>query len=184
MLQIPLAGTRFLLAVTLFAPLVAGCQPADSAEAPAEVPAAEASGPAVQPSPGVADATRQVLSAFQNSDADAIRAAFSDSALVAIGTDPAEYLRGATETADLFVVQAEAMTGMTVAPGDIDAYERGDVGWSASQPTFRFPDGTNLPVRLTVVFERDGGDWRVVQWHASLAVANAETPGFDEASGP
>ncbi len=173
---------RFLLAALIAAPLFTGCQTPAPAPA-ATAPAAEASGPAVQPSPGVAEATRQVLSAFQNNDAAAIRAAFSDSGLVAIGSDPAEYLRGATETADLFVAQAAAMTGMTVAPGDIDAYERGDVGWSASQPTFRFPDGTTLPVRLTVVFERDGSAWRVVQWHSSLAVANAETPGFNAASG-
>ena len=134
----------------------------------------------MQPSPGVADATRQSLAAFSNNDADGIRAAFAESdALVVIGTDPAEVFRSHAQATSVFIEQAEAMGGMSFEPGDIDAYEQGDVGWSASQPTFRFADGAELPLRLTVVFAREGGAWRAVQWHASLGVANEEATGFE-----
>ncbi|MDX1418726.1 MAG: nuclear transport factor 2 family protein [Rubricoccaceae bacterium] len=135
----------------------------------------------MQPSPSVADATRQSLAALQNNDADGIRAAFADSnALVAIGTDPAEYFRGHAETTGVFADQAEALVGMTIEPGDIEAYEQGGVGWSSSRPTFRLPDGAEVPVRLTAVFTREGDGWRAIQWHASVGVDNAETTGFED----
>jgi ketosteroid isomerase-like protein len=135
----------------------------------------------MQSSSAVADATRQSLAAFQNNDADGIRAAFAESdALVVIGTDPAEYFRDHGRMATVFVEQAEALAGMTIEPGAIAAYEQGGVGWSASQPTFRFADGTELPVRLTTVFTREGADWRIVQWHASVGVGNEETTGFED----
>ena len=134
----------------------------------------------MQPSPSVAAATHRSLAALQNNDADGIRAAFAESdALIAIGTDPAEYFRGHARTTAVFTDQAEILDGMTVEPGDIEAYEQGDVGWSASQPTFRLADGTEVPLRLTAVFTREGGDWRAVQWHASVGVANEETTGFE-----
>ena len=73
----------------------------------------------MQPSPSVADATRQALAALQNNDADGVRDAFAESdALVAIGTDPAEYFRGHAQTTDVFTAQANAVGGMTVDPGD------------------------------------------------------------------
>ena len=135
----------------------------------------------VQPSPSVADATRRALAAFSNNDAAGIRAAFAESdALVAIGTDPAEYFRDHGRMTAVFAEQAAALEGMAFEPGDVDAYALGDVGWSASRPTIRLPDGSDLPMRLTAVFAREGDDWRAVQWHASLGVANEETAGFED----
>ena len=171
---------RFVLLSLLVLPLAA-CQTSETEPAEPTVTADTMPNNTVQPSSSVADATRQSLAAFQNNDADGIRATFAESdALVAIGTDPAEYFRGHDQTADVFTAQADAMSGMTVQPGDIEAYEQGDVGWSSSQPTFRFADGTELPIRLTLVFTREGGGWQVVQWHASLGVGNEEVTPFED----
>jgi hypothetical protein len=33
-------------------------------------------------------------------------------------------------------------------------------------------------MRVTGVCRKQGGQWKIVQWHASLAVPDAETPAF------
>lgn len=37
--------------------------------------------------------------------------------------------------------------------------------------------GTQLPLRITGVLERENGTWRFAQWHASIGVTNEESFG-------
>lgn len=171
----------FLFSLLLLA--LAACQTPATDAADAATPEATASSAStgMQPSSSVADATRQAWATFLSSDADGIRATFADTdALVLIGSDPTEYLSGYAQATDLTIQQSAALTGATIEPGQIDAYEQGDIGWSASRPTFRFADGTELPGRLTAVFTRDDGNWRIVQWHFSVGVGNEDTAGFED----
>ena len=46
-------------------------------------------------------------------------------------------------------------------PGDPQAYSEGDVGWVADRPKFRLPDGTELPVRMSIVFAKEDGQWKM-----------------------
>ncbi len=59
------------------------------------------------------------------------------------------------------------------------AFEEGTVGWVADQGTFRMPDGTEVPFRMTVVVHREDGDWKVVQEHASIGVRNEDALGVE-----
>ena len=61
--------------------------------------------------------------------------------------------------------------------GDIVAYEEGTVGWVADCGAFVLPDGSVAPFRITAVFHRENGSWRLVQEHASVAVSNVEVIG-------
>jgi hypothetical protein len=106
------------------------------------------------------------------------RIAHQDGAL-AIGTDPKEWWEGYETITQIFKAQSEAMQGMAVAKSETQAYSEGSVGWAASQLMFRLPDGTEFPVRLTIVYHQENGDWKVVQWHGSLGVANEESFGED-----
>ena len=42
---------------------------------------------------------------------------------------------------------------------------------------FVLPDGSVAPFRITAVFHRENGNWRLVQEHASVAVSNVEVIG-------
>ena len=36
-----------------------------------------------------------------------------------------------------------------------------------------------IPLRITAVFARENGEWKIAQWHASIGVSNAEAFGED-----
>jgi hypothetical protein len=97
--------------------------------------------------------------------------------VLAIGTDPQEWWSGHDTITEIFKAQSEAMQGMAVVGIEPEAYSEGSVGWAAASPIFQLPDGTELPFRLTVVYHQEDGEWKVVQWHASLGVANEEAIG-------
>jgi hypothetical protein len=58
---------------------------------------------------------------------------------------------------------------------DIDAWQEGDVGWVAVQGAIRVPGQLDTPLRFTAVYHKDGGEWKVVQAHASIGVRNEDT---------
>jgi ketosteroid isomerase-like protein len=94
-----------------------------------------------------------------------------------IGTDPREWWSG-PRAHEVFMEQLDALGGrMPLKPGDPEAYVEGSVGWVADQPVLLLPDGGELPFRQTFVLHREDGEWKFVQSHASVAVANEETVG-------
>jgi ketosteroid isomerase-like protein len=127
----------------------------------------------------------QELVALMNGMYDAMRAgdvaAFEEAALgdvLVIGSDPDEWWSGRDTAVAAFRAQTEAMGGgFPVQPGNPVAYEHGDVGWIADRPSMPGPDGSSLPVRISVVTVRQGGDWKIAQMHFSIGVANEEVVG-------
>lgn len=98
--------------------------------------------------------------------------------ILAIGTDPKEWWADYPTLRQVFQAQmAEMGGGVPVVAGDPQAYREGSVGWAADRPTFKLPDGTELPFRLTAVLHQEDGRWKVVQSHASIGVPNAEAVG-------
>lgn len=101
--------------------------------------------------------------------------------LLFIGTDPDEWYDDASSVKAMLTAQAAA--GVTVRGGNIVAYEEGTVGWVADRGEFILSDGTAAPFRMTAVFHRENGNWRLVQEHASVAVSNEEVIGTSLESG-
>ncbi len=87
----------------------------------------------------------------------------SDDVLV-IGTDENEWIEG-----DAVQAIWEAQADIEIDVDDLRCYEEGSVSWMAGRITFKLPDGTNLPARITGVAHRENGEWKIVQSHASVA---------------
>jgi hypothetical protein len=124
--------------------------------------------------------TQRGLDAFANEGLGFFtrRISKQDGAL-AIGTDPSEWWTGYEGITQIFKVQSEAMQGMSVVGANPQAYTEGSVGWAATQASLRMPDGSEFPIRLTIVYHQEDGDWKVVQWHGSVGVGNEENFGED-----
>ena len=63
--------------------------------------------------------------------------------------------------------------GLEAGPAPL-AYELGDVGWYADQPTWVFADGSRAQMRMTAVLAREAAGWRIVHAHLSVAVPDDE----------
>jgi hypothetical protein len=98
---------------------------------------------------------------------------------LAIGTDPNEWWQGYDAITQIFQAQSEALQNMAVVDPQTQAYSEGSVGWTATRTMFRLPAGTEFPIRLTIVYHQEDGEWKVVQWHGSVGVANEENFGED-----
>jgi hypothetical protein len=97
---------------------------------------------------------------------------------VFIGTDPDEWFEDVQGVRAMLEAQAGAK--ITVEHGVPRAYEEGTVGWVADRGHFVLPEGAGrVPFRLTAVFHREGGAWKLVQEHASVAQANEEALGVE-----
>ena len=117
-----------------------------------------------------------IYRAVSNGDADTLTNVLSArDGLLFIGTDPDEWFDEPDTVRAMLTAQAAA--GVTVRPGPVVAYEEGTVGWVADRGAFVLPDGTEAPFRITAVFHRENGAWKLVQEHASVAVSNEEVIG-------
>jgi hypothetical protein len=94
-----------------------------------------------------------------------------------IGTDPAEWWTGHATITRLLGTAIREMGGMKMIAGNPQAFRAGSVGWVADNYRLRLPDGAEIPLRLTIVFEQEHGAWKIVQYHHSIGVADEETIG-------
>ncbi|MGH3921366.1 MAG: nuclear transport factor 2 family protein [Pseudonocardiaceae bacterium] len=126
----------------------------------------------------VEDLTRRIYDGMRRGDTDAVVGLISgQDGLVWIGTDPHEWWTGYDTVVEVFQAQLEATGGFEIVGQDPRGYREGDVGWVADQALLRMPDGTEVPIRLTAIAHREDGEWRFVQCHASIGVANQEVFG-------
>jgi hypothetical protein len=100
------------------------------------------------------------------------RATSREPGVVAIGSDPNEYLRDYEQIIELMRESSpEAAMHIHVRIAEFRGYEHGDVGWADGTGTF-VRDSESVEVRITAVFLREKGDWRMVQNHSSIGVPN------------
>ena len=97
--------------------------------------------------------------------------------VLAIGTDPTEWLEGYAAIAGVFKSQLEQAGGFLVLPGTPRSHRDGSIGWVAGRPAIKLPNGSEIPARLTAVFQQDQGDWKIVQWHFSVGISNEDLIG-------
>lgn len=124
------------------------------------------------------DLTLQVYEAMSQADSAFVGRIFSRSDGVhAIATDPNEWWTGHDTITRVIKAQLEEMGGFPIVAGDPQAFSEGSVGWVHDNPSFRTPDGGQLPFRMTMVFHKEDDGWKAVQWHASIGVPNEEALG-------
>jgi adenylate cyclase len=61
----------------------------------------------------------------------------------------------------------------------LEAYEHGDVGWAAGITILHRGQRDPIATRFTGTYLLEDGSWRVVQWHASIGVANTDSWGVE-----
>jgi hypothetical protein len=127
-------------------------------------------------SPEVRELALRLFQAAAAGDNAALLAAVSREAdVLFIGTDPGEWWRGYESVAHALTTppDTEPSGGSIVAPEGL-AYEAGEVGWAAVHGKVSFPGEAPIPLRLTLVCQREQAGWRVVQWHVSIGVPNED----------
>ncbi len=124
---------------------------------------------AMTPSPELADRMRAVYAAMTAGDAQQVEALYSLApGSVFVGTSAAEFWTdSAKHNADVRPYWKPG--NVTVEAGDIQAVALGETGLTVDRPTFRLRDGTSFNLRLTLVWRREGGAWKVIHSHASVA---------------
>lgn len=91
---------------------------------------------------------------------------------VVIGTAPGEWWDDSLSALEAMGEQMVAVgDAVDLVAGDLRAYREGNVGWVADRPTFSLA-GVDVACRHTSVFVREDGEWRIVQHHFSIGVAN------------
>ena len=130
----------------------------------------------MQPSPELRDLTSRIARAVGDGDMAFLERHISRQAdLAFLGTDPEEWWTDVSGLSQALAAQRAA--GVEVIPGDPLAYEEGNVGWAVDR-TVRFRVGDQeAPFRFSVVYRREDGEWKMVHFHSSVAVANEEALG-------
>ena len=85
-----------------------------------------------------------------------------------LGTDPKEWLEG--YKAIYRYVESAGGGGMEIGVDYLEAWCEGPVGWTVDRIRLTLPDGTNVPVRHTHVFQKEGDAWKIVHTHVSVEI--------------
>jgi hypothetical protein len=96
---------------------------------------------------------------------------------VVIGTAPDEWWDSYAPALQSIRKQMEtASQAVDLRAGEVRAYREGGVGWVSDRPTFRLGE-IEVVCRHTSVFVKESGEWRIVQHHFSIGVANEDVFG-------
>jgi ketosteroid isomerase-like protein len=131
-------------------------------------------------SSAIAAATNSLFDAMNRGDADAFLRLLSPSSdLLGIGSDPDEWWAGYDTMAPVIRAQVAEMGAFPFVAEQTVAFESGDLGWSATQATLKVPDMPPAPMRLSCVYSREGGEWKIVHFHLSSGVRNEDVLGVE-----
>jgi uncharacterized protein (TIGR02246 family) len=126
---------------------------------------------------GVQDEIRavfdQMIEAQNAGDAERVRSMLSRRPdAVHIGTDAEEWWTS-KQVADA-VAAVGGADDIQAVSDDTEIHVQGDVAWAEGRGRFTSAGGGERPVRMTAVFAREDGQWKVVQSHASIGVPNKD----------
>lgn len=117
--------------------------------------------------------------AWQARDADTISNLFStDASLRVVGTDPEERWVGLVGFLEVFETQSSEMPDWKFEIESVEAFEHGNFGWATMFTTLTSPEA-ETSLRHTALFMLEAGAWRVIQWHNSVPVSNAQIFGVE-----
>jgi hypothetical protein len=117
--------------------------------------------------------------ATESNDFTAFEEAFAQPRGAVHRDRPAEWWAGHDQISEVTQAQLKEMQGMRISPGEIEGYVEGDVGWFADQPQWVMQAGSEIGLRFTGVFRREGYAWRLVLGHSSIGVPSEEVVGFE-----
>jgi len=54
----------------------------------------------------------------------------------------------------------------------LKAYCEGNIGWTVDRVRLKLPNGVELPIRHTEIFQKENDGWKIVHNHVSIAIPN------------
>lgn len=133
----------------------------------------------VNPSTEIEAVFRRLMVSALLGDGEAVRNLVSAGASVRwITTAEDEWWSGHDEVTSLVLARSKETGIIRYEYPRLEGYESGSVGWVAAETIGHRPGDDPFVARHTVVFELEGGAWRVVQWHISRAAPNVEVFGY------
>jgi hypothetical protein len=126
----------------------------------------------MKPSKQIEAEVRRLAEAFANRDPAIFETLSKQAGVLGIGSDPKEWLEGRERIVEVFGPQMVNMPRFRFDTHRLAAYEQGDVGWAALDGTWAFPDHPkmeDLSTRLTLVYEREEGNWKMVLMETAFA---------------
>jgi ketosteroid isomerase-like protein len=96
--------------------------------------------------------------------------------VIGIGSDPDEWWEGRSLFGPVVAAQVREMSeaGVQLRPGDPRIFEHGDVVWSVDRPVLHLGDGTEIPMRVTVIAVHEDGLLRIKHSHYSVGATNED----------
>ena len=85
-----------------------------------------------------------------------------------IGSDPANWFEGYEAIFKFYEPAATSRLEVTVEV--LHAFREGNIGWTMDRVRLKLPDGGELPIRHTRIFEREAEGWKIVHNHTSIPV--------------
>ncbi len=132
----------------------------------------------MQESPEIEAVIRRAWDAVLAGDHDAMRKLSSsnpNARYIASADD--EWWRGGEGFVQLQVQRSREIGFVRLEFDRLEAFEHGDVGWAAGSFTGYRPSGDGLKLRFAATLMIEAGMWRIVQWHTSKGIPNAEVFG-------
>jgi class 3 adenylate cyclase/ketosteroid isomerase-like protein len=111
--------------------------------------------------------TARLVHAFGKADTEAVLARFTRKiGASGFGTDAGEFMSGPEQLARYTVAEFAEFGGFPIEASEIDAWIRGEMGWSIVRAKLGGDEGASL--RCSFVFELDRDEWKVVHQHWSV----------------
>jgi class 3 adenylate cyclase/ketosteroid isomerase-like protein len=130
----------------------------------------------VEPSEEIRRVIQRWTKAVADGDGDAVLSRLStEGGTLIVGTDPAEWWRGA-EAHAVWSRQIQEIGRFPIVATEVDAWEEGSVGWAAVKEVVSLETGA-IESRATYVLHLERGEWKVVQVHWSFPRPIVETLG-------
>jgi hypothetical protein len=97
-----------------------------------------------------------------------------------ISTDPQEWWGDRETFLRVAGPQMEGLKqlGAQYVPQQAAAWTEQDVGWVIDQPTIHLNNGRAVQLRVTSIFRREDGAWKLVHQHSSIGVPNDTVEAF------
>jgi ketosteroid isomerase-like protein len=129
---------------------------------------------AAEHAPEIEELVRTLIDANRSGDIDTLaRSTSTDPAATIVGSDASEVAHGHDEIVALLRGDMEQRRSDTPhwQVEDVEAYREGDVAWATILGPYPVGDDA-IQARSAVVFHREDGEWKVVNWTFSFAVPN------------
>ena len=130
----------------------------------------------VEPSEEIRRVVERWTKAIADGDGDTVLGRLSNErGTLIVGTDPAEWWRGA-EAHAVWSRQIQEIGRFPIVATEVDAWEEGSVGWAGVKEVVSLETGA-VESRATYVLHLERGEWKVVQVHWSFPRSIVETLG-------